>query len=60
MLDDEDDCKSCGTLLVIYGYCDVNGQAYCEICWQAHVVMCTKCRRAAFDATLPLKAADAP
>lgn len=50
MLDDEDHCKSCGTLLVIYGHYDVDGRACCEICWQAHVMACTKCRQEALDA----------
>jgi hypothetical protein len=49
MLDDDEHCKRCGTLLVIYGYCDVDGRPYCELCWQAHVLACAKCKQAVFD-----------
>lgn len=52
MLDDKDHCKRCGTLLVIFGYCDADGQAHCENFWQAHVMACTKCRQAALEPDL--------
>jgi len=48
--DDEDDmdemCDGCGDRqLPIIGYCEMNGCAYCDICWNEHVQECEKCRR---------------
>lgn len=38
-------CVSCGKISPEYGYCNVDGSAFCDECWNDHVQECKKCRK---------------
>lgn len=39
-------CVECGRISQEYGYCEQDGSAFCETCWDGHVSRCEACYNA--------------